>query len=548
MRFLRLELLYIVLAEVAQAEIVRLFDDRGWKRLRDGHELHAFTRARGAAASLRDTAFHLGHAILHRREPLVEVNGHLETYNSGRMPSGAHQSERHSPDEAYAAIRLFLDTSREPALLEPGQLPIGLSQGNHEIRLVNGRLTIQAWDRERNFIRRVTGILSQKNGVLDLETELFGKKSGKMQLLDLAGPHSRTATRKGERQSFREVFRRLLKRQFPSYTVEEMSAEPNLQHSLSAGYPRATLSVGPTIYAAIAAPPSANADGLLAYALLWFDYLRRREQKRVVEGLLIWIPEGQERTTLLRLKYIDAPVQVFCYTEEHLVRRADPLDIGNHDTRLPPAAEDPAIRVNGLEVARHTPEGLICTFDGVRDATSERELESLVREVQRRRRPLGDPQHPLYARAPEAWLESQVRRHLELVDSSLQPSPLYGQVPAISGIERGVLDLLCVDLHGRLAVLELKASEDLQMPVQALDYWMRVKWHLENGDLVAMGFFPDTVLRQSPPRLFLVAPSLEFHPAVETILRYFSRRIQVERIGLAMNWREEIRVVFRMKD
>jgi hypothetical protein len=44
----------------------------------------------------------------------------------------------------------------------------------------------------------------------------------------------------------------------------------------------------------------------------------------------------------------------------------------------------------------------------------------------------------------------------------------------------------------------------------------------------------------------LVAPALEFHPANETVLRYFSTEIEVERVGVGIQWRQELRVMFRV--
>ncbi len=58
---------------------------------------------------------------------------------------------------------------------------------------------------------------------------------------------------------------------------------------------------------------------------------------------------------------------------------------------------------------------------------------------------------------------------------SLRGDLLYTQVPALSSGDRGMLDLLTLDRNGRLAVLELKADEDLHLPLQALDYWIRVR-------------------------------------------------------------------------
>ena len=115
-----------------------------------------------------------------------------------------------------------------------------------------------------------------------------------------------------------------------------------------------------------------------------------------------------------------------------------------------------------------------------------------------------------------------------------------------AGGERGIIDLLAVDHSGRLAVVELKASADLHLPLQALDYWIHVKWHLDRGEFPPAGYFPGIELRREPPRLMLVSPSLEFHSTTETILSYFPPAIQVERIGLGVEWRKGLRVMFRL--
>ncbi|HSM78600.1 MAG TPA: hypothetical protein VLT57_13270, partial [Bryobacteraceae bacterium] len=99
-----------------------------------------------------------------------------------------------------------------------------------------------------------------------------------------------------------------------------------------------------------------------------------------------------------------------------------------------------------------------------------------------------------------------------------------------------------VDRAGRLTILELKASEDIHLPLQALDYWIRVKWHLDRGELSARGYFPGITLKPEPPRLILAAPALQFHPANETILRFFHPTIEVVRIGLC----PRLKVMFRM--
>jgi hypothetical protein len=108
-----------------------------------------------------------------------------------------------------------------------------------------------------------------------------------------------------------------------------------------------------------------------------------------------------------------------------------------------------------------------------------------------------------------------------------------------------VLDVLGVTREGRLAVVELKASEDLHLVLQGADYWLRVKWHLERGDFERHGYFRGVELQTKPPLLFLVAPGLRFHPATDVLKKYVTPEIELVRVGLNENWREGLQVVLR---
>jgi hypothetical protein len=41
-------------------------------------------------------------------------------------------------------------------------------------------------------------------------------------------------------------------------------------------------------------------------------------------------------------------------------------------------------------------------------------------------------------------------------------------------------------------VIELKASEDIQMPIQEVDYWLRLRRHQREGDLQEYGYFQES--------------------------------------------------------
>jgi hypothetical protein len=153
--------------------------------------------------------------------------------------------------------------------------------------------------------------------------------------------------------------------------------------------------------------------------------------------------------------------------------------------------------------------------------------------------------HPLYRAAPERWLETLVLHDPACLDAQLDPRHIYSQIPAVAGGDRSVLDLLGVTLRGQLAIIELKASEDIQMPMQAVDYWLRVRRHQQAGDLERSGYFSGLEINAEAPLVWLVAPSLRFHPATDILLRYLAPEIRVTRIGRNENWRHGVKVVLR---
>ncbi len=232
------------------------------------------------------------------------------------------------------------------------------------------------------------------------------------------------------------------------------------------------------------------------------------------------------------------------------------------------------------------------------------ELCRAVGELFRRRRTDSDDstKDPLFRAAPERWLESVLRldlspltRHLapvvppgrsgdlrrfandpdpdtignrvdppgsagaaaeeeSRVIPRLDPRHVYAQVPAIAGAkDRGMLDLLGVTADGRLAVIELKAADDLHLALQGLDYWIRVRHHhLQTGDSRSSmgefqrhGYFRGVELSPLPPRLYLVAPALHIHPATEIILHYVSPRVEWNLLALDERWRSRVRVIWR---
>ncbi len=478
------------------------------------------------------------------------------------------------------AIGKFLSSARQPVLIEPGEDPMEIRPERLVLGTRGSTCTLECWDDRRNLVRRIRAIGKARRGFLEMEVEHFGRQTGAIFLVDQAAASNAPMARRGTRQKYREQFRMSLRRQYSGWKLVELSTEPDLHHSLSPAYPRALLRRGSQGVAAIgAAEDSQDPDGALSFGLIWLDYLRNRERRLAIGTLALFLPIGSESTTCHRVRYLNpraAQCQVFVHGNGILEELVDPRDYTNLSTRLDPFRASPGdleltawldrlaaipevercprpdgsvtLAVRGLEFARSSGAALLFGVDA-RHAAGERqlpEIESLARGLARLRSPTAaDRANPLYLRHPEAWLESQIRRSPSVLDASLRDAPLYSQAPQFAAGSRSILDLLGVDHSGRLVILEVKASQDIHLPLQALDYWMRVQWHLERGEFTQSGYFPGIPLVAAPPRLLLVAPALEYHPSNEKVLQYFSLDVPVERIGIGIQWRQELRVMFR---
>lgn len=404
-----------------------------------------------------------------------------------------------SATETLAAIDRFLKKAAQPVLLEPGEREVPLLVNFYSLDLAAGHVRIHAWPGEQTYSRHITGIRTEQPHALELTFRRLGKPAGVLRIIDAAHGRSVELRRRGARELHRESFRLALARQFPDWKVEQITSGADLEHSLSPAYPRAMLRRGNNLMAAILAPEGSisSADAVLTFGLIWLDYLRRRESKRVVESLAVFVPENKARNTALRLRWLDhsrIDVQLFLFSPAG-ESRVDPQDWGNIETRLAAPPARPAARIG----------------------------------------------------QPEGDLEIAVRNSITSIDPALLPDPVYRQAPAMAAADRGIMDLVAVDRDGRLAVLELKATQDIHMPLQALDYWVRVRWHLDCGDFSRLGYFPGVALGTQAPLLYLVAPALEFHPAHDTVLKFVAQTVPVIRAGLGANWKRQLKVIFRQE-
>ena len=510
-------------------------------------------------------------------------------------PATNRRTHRRPPEEIQLAIESFLKASKQPTLFEPGEPPFNIHRDRFTLDPRGGHLLLTLWDETRSLARKVIDIEPQQHRArLQLVVERFGGKEGSLILADLAAQRNTSLPKKGERLIHREAFRRSLTRQFPGWRVAELTSDTDLEHSLSPSYPRAWLRKGTQGMAAIAAPDADTASGALTFGLIWLDYLRSREPKLTTHTLCVFLPKGSETDTALRLRYLDPSrlaCELYVMTADGYEDRVNPLEYTNLDTRVYPreareldahveqdrleavlramdgleAVElhDRSIsfRLRGLEIAKRHAHEFSFGIETKRAVTTSTiaEIKNLVNVTSQLRSADGGGGNgnPLFRKHPERWLESQVRARLDTLDSSLCPEPVYGQAPAMAGArilnkekesasyraDRDVIDLLAIGRSGRLTVLELKATEDIHLPMQGLDYWIRVKWHLERGDF--SGHFPGLTVSREAPRLLLVSPALDVHPRNETVIQYFAPEVEAEQIGIGVEWRKDLKVMFR---
>jgi hypothetical protein len=455
----------------------------------------------------------------------------------------------------------------------------------YELRQQGDVLLLHLWSAESNVVRRVLRIEEHEAGRLALEVARFSR--ARPDRLEFVAAPAGRAPGRILREQFCARFRDLLARQFPDESLVSLTAAADLKHSLSGNYPRGILRADSRAWAVMGAAPGESAatyDGLLTFGLLWLSRARQLTRGPSIAGLRLFCPEGAGRVTAYRLQALSKSnaVEVYEYNPESWrARRLDADDSGNLDAWLAPRREidavlalarptierigrmttapieaavipntrDVALRYRGLLFALWRNDGVFYgAGDPRRALTPDRqgEFEALVRELEVHRSPVAtDTKHPLYRAQPERWLESLVAADPTRVDARLDARFFYSQVPALTVGDRGVMDAVAVTRNGRLAVIELKASEDLQLVLQAVDYWLRVRWHHGQQDFARYGYFSGVEFDPRPPLLFLVAPALHFHPASEIVLQCLDPGIEIFRVGVSEHWRRGVKVVLR---
>lgn len=495
------------------------------------------------------------------------------------------------------ALESFLEQSCNAVVIEDGTVSFDLAQAKYSISGESNKCLLHLWSPERNVVRRVLDVETRGETLRMTVQKMGHTRPTTLEISRERDPRSATAKR-AARVSYQRVLERVLRKKFPDWTIAQLNTSMDLEKSFGPVYARGLLKRGQSGFAVLGVNQQelqSSIDASLTFGILWLDVCRHAHAgKMVIEGLKLFVPEGCSSIVRERMAHLHPSIAKWRLYE--LDERTGDLksieisDRGNISTRLLRYVEEHeiyarfssaialvktimsevevaalssaevAFRRYGLEFARARLSAKPGEFNSATEivfgaGARERVLtgdnfedfEHLVCSIGEERHAEGPSESRWWRLHPERWLESLVVRNVSALNSELDSRWRYSQVPAFAASDRGMIDVLTLNREGRLCVLELKAEEDIHLPLQGIDYWSRVAWHHQRGEFHNNGYFAGRELSDQPPLLMMVAPALHVHPATDTLLRYISPKIEWQLLGIDERWRKEVKVIFRKR-
>ena len=342
----------------------------------------------------------------------------------------------------------------------------------------------------------------------------------------------------------------------------------------------------------VVASHPATVDAFLAAVLLWFKRTADRIKPPYIQQLWLVVADDLLKPLLYRVALLREAlrntIRVFTVNDElSLLRPADSLErrdlwkkkvaqfppvpeanVGAQTAVIVAVAPDaidvvharhgqtlryfglPFARVRSLLGTERIWFGLDAPRRRLLDDSTRHDWEKLLSDLREYRSASAvDHRHAFYRSAGEAWLESLLRRDITKLDPGLIIAPLHAQFRTARGGKLGIrpVDLLALRQDGRLVVIELKVYEDREHVLQGADYWRRVEAHRRRGHIARAKLFGDLKIKDEPPLVYLVAPTLRVHPSFTTLARCIANDIEIYRFDINEDWRSGVRVMRRMR-
>jgi len=464
-----------------------------------------------------------------------------------------------------------------------------------DLSISHGRLILSSWTEKGTRSWKIAAWeISGSRLVLETSRRMGAQRS-RLELIPRASANAIAATVRAARQLKCEQLAELAVGLHAGARVERSALSPGIRRGQPGKYARIILRLKQeriAVTATVASSYRENVDAQLSAALLWFINVAARARPPYLQRLwLVVKPEVTQalldRLGLLRdglrrainVYEIDRDWQQL--TEIPLTERSEVFK--KRLARFPRVAARPpsscardviaeapeaidlvharhgeTLRYHGLPFARvrhllgvdRVWFGTDAARRRVLDASSEHDWQNLLRDLREHRSAAAvDHHHALYRTAVESWLESLLRRDITKLDPGLIIAPLHAQFRTARGGPLGVrpVDLLALRRDGRLVVIELKVTEDREHVLQGADYWRRVEAHRRRGHITRAGLFGEMKISDASPLVYLVAPTLRFHPSVLTMARTIAPDIEIYRFDINEDWRAGVRVMRRTR-
>jgi hypothetical protein len=423
----------------------------------------------------------------------------------------------------------------------------------------------------------------------------LGAEQPLLELVPRASATAIAATIRAARQIRCERLAELACARQPKATIERCALSPGTRPRQPGRYARIVLrwkGERITVTGPVVASQPSSVDAFLSSALLWFTRTRDRARSPFIEQLWLIVNEELAKPTCYRVALLREslknvvkifvvdndltaltsltcperhelwtkklarfpPVPAATMSEQTLAIRAeapDAIDVvhSRHGATLRYFGL-PFARVRSMLGVERVWFGIDSSRRRLLDESSWREWQDLLHDLREHRSSTTrDHRHAFYRTAAEAWLESLLRRDITRLDPGLIIAPLHAQFRTAQSGKLGIrpIDLLALRQDGRLVVIELKASEDREHVLQGADYWRRVEAHRRCGHIAKAKLFGDKEIKDEPPLVYLVAPTLRVHPGFHTLARCISSDIELYRFDINEDWRSGVRVMRRMR-
>jgi len=499
--------------------------------------------------------------------------------------------------QAQQALHKIQSSHPDWFMTTDGRSPLSVGRDEFEFAVGHNRLLFSCWTESGSNTWRVTDWKWGNDRLLLQLSRRMGAVTAEIQLIPHASARAIVANIAAARQERCDHLARVVSEFVANSKVEMVKLSPGMRRDQPGRYARIILRLPHqriAVTGIVAQSDVRNVDALFSSTLLWFQRVLESPKRPPVLRLLMVVERNildaaRQRHVLLRdslrqrieLLEIDdewrevTPVTRFERRDlwrKRLTRfpplnAAEMSDRANEILTYAPQAIDvvtsrhgQTLRFRGLPFARvrrvMNQDRLWFGIDGSRrrqlDGFHQQDWAKLIRDLESyRNEKCRDRRHWLYRASGEAWLESILRRDITKLDPGLIIAPLHAQFRTSRGGAFGSkggarpIDLLALRHDGRLVVIELKVSEDREHVFQGVDYWRRVEAHRRRGHIAAAQLFGDRELSDESPLVYLVAPTLRFHPSFRTLARTIAADIEIYRFDLNEDWRSGVRVVRR---